>query len=80
VRPGSKDHAAKKREDYAVMRDEDSTGRAENPLAPRHYDGWSVGDFAEHIAALKAEISRAEAAQAAKQASLQAAAGFFKTP
>jgi len=62
------------------MHDEDSIRRADKPLAPRQYDGWSVGDFAEHIAALQAEIIRAEAAKAAKQASLQAAAGFFKTP
>jgi uncharacterized small protein (DUF1192 family) len=62
------------------MHDEDSTRRAEKPLAPRQYDGWSIADFAEHIAALKEEIIRAEAAKAAKQASLQAAAGFFKTP
>ena len=62
------------------MHDEDSAKRAERPLAPRQYDGWSIGDFAEHIAALKEEITRAEAAKAAKQASLQAAAGFFKTP
>ena len=62
------------------MQDEDSARRVERPLAPRQYDGWSIGDFAEHIAALKEEIIRAEAAKAAKQASLQAAASFFKTP
>lgn len=62
------------------MQDEDAPRRSDRPLAPRHYDGWSVGDFTDHIAALQAEIVRAEAARAAKQASLQAAAGFFRTP
>jgi uncharacterized small protein (DUF1192 family) len=48
------------------MHDEDSIRRPERPLAPRQYDGWSVSDFAEHIAALQQEIIRAEAAKAAK--------------
>jgi|GEM_PF-1903601 len=60
------------------MHDEDSIRRPERPLAPRQYDGWSISDFAEHIAALQQEIIRAEAAKAAKQASLEAAAVFFK--
>jgi uncharacterized small protein (DUF1192 family) len=62
------------------MQEEDGPRRGERPLAPRNYDGWSIGDFTDHIDALKAEIARAEAARAAKQASLQAAASFFKTP
>jgi len=49
-------------------------------LAPRHYEGWSVGDFDEHLAALRAELARAEAARAAKQAGLSAAAAFFRPP
>ena len=49
-------------------------------LSPRNYDGWSVGDFTAHLEALRAELARAEAARAAKQASLAAAAGFFRTP
>ena len=49
-------------------------------LAPRNYDGWSVSDFDEHLEALRAEVARAEAARAAKRASLSAAAGFFRTP
>ena len=49
-------------------------------LAPKNYDGWSVVDFTAHIEALQAEIARAEAARAAKQASLSAAAAFFRTP
>lgn len=50
------------------------------PLAPRNYDGWSVVDFDEHLAALQEETARAAAARAAKQASLTAAAGLFRTP
>ncbi len=58
---------------------EDDAGRNRDAvLAPRHYDGWSVGDFDEHIAALRAEIARAEAARAAKQAAQAAAAAFFR--
>lgn len=50
------------------------------PLAPRNYDGWSMADFEQHLAALKAEITRAEAAMIARKGSLAAAAAFFKTP
>ena len=49
-------------------------------LAPRNYDGWSVADFDEHLAALRAEIARADAARGAKRAGLAAAAAFFKPP
>jgi uncharacterized small protein (DUF1192 family) len=62
------------------MHDDEAPRKPESPLAPRNYDGWSVSDFTDHIAALRAEIARAEASKAAKQASLNAAAGFFRTP
>ena len=62
------------------MIEEEMPRKRDAVLAPRNYDGWSVGDFAEHIEALRAETARAEAAKAAKQASLSAAAAFFRTP
>lgn len=62
------------------MIEEELPRKTDAVLAPRNYDGWSVGDFDGHIAALRAEIARAEAARAAKQAGLAAAAAFFKAP
>ena len=41
-------------------------------------DDLSVQELDERIAALKAEIARLEEAQSVKQASLSAAAAFFK--
>lgn len=62
------------------MLEDEAPRRRDTPLAPLNYDGWSVSDFDVHLAALKAEMARAEAARAARQASLSAAAGFFRTP
>ncbi|MBC7431866.1 MAG: DUF1192 family protein [Rubritepida sp.] len=62
------------------MNEEEMPLKRDAVLAPRHYDGWSVGDFAAHLEALRVEIARAEAARAAKQASLSPAAAFFRPP
>lgn len=62
------------------MMEEEPPRRRDAPLAPANYDGWSVSDFDQHLAALRAEIARAEAARAARQASLSAAAAFFRPP
>ncbi len=62
------------------MLEDEAPKRRDAPLAPPHYDGWSVTDFDQHLVALRAEIARAEAARAARQASLSAAAAFFRPP
>ena len=62
------------------MMEEELPRKRDAVLAPLNYDGWSVGDFTAHLEALRAETARAEAARAAKQASLVAAAAFFKPP
>jgi len=62
------------------MMGDEAPRRRDAPLAPLNYDGWSISDFDQHIAALQAEMARAEAAWAARQASLSAAAGFFRPP
>jgi uncharacterized small protein (DUF1192 family) len=62
------------------MNEEELSRKREAVLAPRNYDGWSVGDFDAHLADLRAEVARAEAARAAKLAGLMTAASFFKPP
>lgn len=62
------------------MIEEELPRKRDAVLAPRNYDGWSVSDFDAHLADLRAEMARAEAARAAKQAGLSAAAAFFKPP
>ena len=62
------------------MNEEELSRKRDAVLAPRNYDGWSVGDFDGHLADLRAEVTRAEAARAARQATLTAAAAFFKPP
>ena len=62
------------------MIEEELPRKKDAVLAPRHYDGWSVNDFDEHLAALRVEMARAEATRAARQASASAAASFFKPP
>ena len=48
------------------------------PKKPKPLDTMSVDDLKNYVAALKAEITRAEAAIEAKSAHLAAAAAFFK--
>jgi uncharacterized small protein (DUF1192 family) len=47
---------------------------------PKPLDNMSVADLKDYIAALQAEITRAEAAMKAKQAHLEAMNSLFKTP
>jgi uncharacterized small protein (DUF1192 family) len=47
---------------------------------PKPLDNMSVADLKDYIAALQAEIVRAEAAMKAKQAHLEAMNSLFKTP
>jgi len=44
----------------------------------QNLDGLSVHELDERIAALRAEVTRLEEARETKQASLRAAAAFFK--
>jgi len=47
--------------------------------APKDFDEMSIEALGEYIAGLKAEIARAEAAIAAKEAARAGAHAFFKT-
>ena len=47
---------------------------------PKPLDDMSVSDLKEYVAALQAEVTRAEAAIKAKQAHLEAMNALFKTP
>jgi len=47
---------------------------------PKPLDDMSVGDLKEYVAALQAEIARAEVAIKAKSAHLEAMNALFKTP
>ncbi|MCX7931014.1 MAG: DUF1192 family protein [Rhodovarius sp.] len=60
--------------------EEEAPRRTERPLAPASYDGWSVADFEAHLAALRAELARAEAALARHRQTLAAAEALFRPP
>ncbi|MBX9700934.1 MAG: DUF1192 domain-containing protein [Acetobacteraceae bacterium] len=47
---------------------------------PPNLDGWSVEELGAYVAALQAEIARAEAAIARQHSLRSAANAFFKTP
>lgn len=47
---------------------------------PPTLDGWSVDELRDYVAALQAEIARAEAAIAGRQSHRSAADAFFKAP
>lgn len=47
-------------------------------LQPRPLEPWSIGDLEEYIANLEAEIARAKAVIAAKQAHRSGLDGLFK--
>jgi len=49
-------------------------------VTPMVFDGWDVGQLREYIAALQAEIARAEQAIAARESHRSAADAFFKMP
>lgn len=58
--------------------EEEERPRPARGFVPPSFEGWSVSDLDAHIAALKAEIARAEAAIAARQAQKGAAEAFFR--
>jgi len=60
--------------------DQDDRPRPPNGFVPPDFNGWSVADLRDHIAALRADILRAEAVIAAREGSQKAAAGFFNLP
>ena len=60
------------------MDSDDLEPRAVKP-APKDFDAMSIDALGEYISALQAEIARAEAAIAAKQAARAGAEAFFKT-
>jgi uncharacterized small protein (DUF1192 family) len=60
------------------MMEEDAPRRAPG-FVPPVLDGWDVEELKNYIARLQAEIGRAEAAIAKKQAHRGAADAFFRT-
>jgi uncharacterized small protein (DUF1192 family) len=54
--------------------------KARRGLETAVLDGWSVEELRGYIAALRAEIVRAEAAIAAREAQRGAADAFFRKP
>ena len=60
--------------------EEDDRPRPPPRFQPPVMDRWSVEEVRDYITDLQAEIARAEAAIAAKQAQIKAAASFFRTP
>jgi uncharacterized small protein (DUF1192 family) len=58
--------------------EEEERPRPMRGFVPPSFEGWSVSDLEIHIAALKADIARAEAAIAARQAQKGAAEAFFR--
>ncbi|TCZ59905.1 DUF1192 domain-containing protein [Roseicella aquatilis] len=59
---------------------EEETARPVKGFVPAVLDSWDVEDLKHYIAKLQAEIARAEAAIAKKQAHRGAADAFFKKP
>ena len=59
------------------MLDEEPPRRADR-FAPAAMDSWGVEDLRAYIAALQAEIARAEAAIRQREAQRSAADAFFK--
>ena len=67
-----------------MSRDEDEIFATKKPAPAQHVlgeplDRLSVDELDARVNILREEIARLEAARAAKSASLQAAASFFKT-
>ena len=61
----------------ALLDEEDRPRRAPR-FQPMVFDGWDVAQLREYIAALQAEIARAEAAIGARDAQRAAAEAYFK--
>lgn len=62
-----------------MLDEEDIRPRRAARLERHALEGWSVAELAEYIAELRAEITRAEAAIAAKEGARGHADRFFKT-
>ena len=58
--------------------DEEDRPRRAPRFQPMVFDGWDVAQLREYIAALQAEIARAEAAIGARDAQRAAAEAFLK--
>lgn len=58
--------------------EEEERPRPARGFVPPSFEGWSVSDLTAHIAALKQEIARAEAAIAARETQRGAAEAFFR--
>lgn len=61
-----------------ALMDDEERPRSAPRFQPMVFDGWDVAQLREYIAALQAEISRAEAAIGARDAQRAAAEAFFK--
>jgi uncharacterized small protein (DUF1192 family) len=61
-----------------ALMDDEERPRSAPRFQPLVFDGWDVAQLREYIAALQAEISRAEAAIDARDAQRAAAEAFFK--
>ncbi len=59
---------------------EDEAPRPRGNFTPPVLDSWGVEDLRAWIATLQAEISRAEAAIASREAQRNAADAFFRRP
>lgn len=60
------------------MFDEEPRPRPREEFVPAKLDGWSLEALRDYVAALRAEIERAEAAMAARDQQKQAADAFFR--
>ncbi len=62
------------------MIEEESPHSRRNSFTPAVLDMWGVAELQRYIAALQAEIARAEAAIAAREKHRNAADSFFRRP
>jgi uncharacterized small protein (DUF1192 family) len=62
------------------MIDEEDRPKPPQRFQPAQLDAWAEADLRAYIAALNAEIARAEAAIAARGAQRAAAEAFFRKP
>lgn len=62
------------------MVEDEERARRPASFTPAALDRWDVQDLRDYIAALQAEIARAEAAIAAREAQRNAADAFFRRP
>lgn len=60
------------------MFEEEARPRPKEGFQPAKLDGWSAEALRDYVAALRAEIARAEAAMAAREQQKQAADAFFR--